>query len=91
MFQEFLQYLASQMAYRTPAKSKKTPDPKVFTGVANTTEDVHNALKAFAVALELKMTLNLDCYPTTDARIAYVFSRTSGLAQGHIVSKIQNK
>ena len=37
------------------------------------------------------MTLNLDRMPTPEARIAYIFSRTSGTAQGYIAPKIQAK
>ena len=37
------------------------------------------------------MALNLDRMPTSEVRIAYIFSRTSGTAQGYIASKIQAK
>ena len=35
------------------------------------------------------MTLNLDCVPTPEARIVYIFPRTSETAQNYIEHKIQ--
>ena len=40
------------------------------------------------IALNLKIALNTDCYPTEMSQIAYVFSHTSGIAQAYISAKI---
>ena len=87
-----LQTQASAQATRPSIiKSECTPDPEVFFGKGPSTEVVHERLKSFGIALDLKMTLNLDRMLTLEARIAYTFSRTSGTAQGYIAPKIQAK
>ena len=89
MFMQFLQTQASAQATRPSiTKSECTPDPEVFSGKGPPTEVIHECLESFEIALDLKMTLNLDRMPTPKARIAYTFSRTSGIAQGYIAPKI---
>ena len=89
---QFLQTQASAQATRPSiTKSKRTPDPEVFSGEGPSTEVIHERLESFGIALDLKMTLNLDHMPTPEARIAYTFSRTSKTAQGYITPKIQAK
>ena len=89
MFMQFLQTQASAQATRPSiTKSKCTPDPEVFSGEGPSTEVIHECLESLEIALDLKMTLNLDRMPTPEARIAYTFSRTSGIAQGYIAPKI---
>ena len=92
MLMQFLQTQASAQATRASIiKSKCTPDPEVFFGKGPSTEIIHECLEPFEIVLDLKMTLNLDRMPTPEARIAYNFSCTSGIAQGYIAPKIQAK
>ena len=58
-------------------------------GKGSSIEYIHERLETFGIALDLKMTLNLDRMPMPEAHIAYTFSRTSGTAQGYIAPKIQ--
>ena len=89
---QFLQTQASAQAIRPSiTKSERTPDPKVFSEERPSTEVIHECLEFFGIALDLKMTLNLDHMPTPEAHIAYTFSRTPGTAQGYIAPKIQAK
>ena len=89
---QFLQTQASAQATRPfITKSERTLDPEVFSGQGPSTEVIHERLKFFGIALDLKMTLNLDRMQTPEARIAYTFSRTSRTAQGYIAPKIQAK
>ena len=89
---QFLQTQAFAQATRPSiTKSEPTPDPEVFSGEGPSTEVIHERLEFFGIALDLKMTLNLDRMPTPEARIAYIFSRTSETAQGYIARKIQAK
>ena len=92
MFLQFLQTQATaQASQQSHTKLECTPDPEVFFGEGLSTEIIHERLESFGIALDLKMTLNLDCMPTPEARIAYTFSRTSRTAQGYIAPKIQAK
>ena len=92
MFMQFFQTQASAQATRPSiTKSECIPAPEVFFEEGPFTEIIHERLKSFGIALDLKITLNLDRMPTPEARIAYTFSRTSGTAQGYIASKIQAK
>ena len=80
---------ATQAAHASHAKSERSPDPEIFSGEGTSIEYIHERLESFGIALNLKMTLNLDRMPTLEARIAYTFSRTSSTAQGYIAPKIQ--
>ena len=89
---QFLQTQAFAQATRPSiTKSKCTPNLEVFFGERPSTEVIHERLESFGIALDLKMTLNLDFMPTPEACIAYTFSRTSGTAQGYVAPKIQAK
>ena len=89
---QFLQTQASAQATRPSiTKSECTLDPEVFSGEGPSPEVIHEHLEFFGIALDLTMTLNLDCMPTPEAHIAYIFSRTLGTYQGYIASKIQAK
>ena len=92
MFMQFLLTQASAQATKPSiTKSERTPDPEVFSSEGPSTEFIHEQLEFFGIALDLKLTLNLDCMPTPEARRAYTFSRTSRTAQGYIALKIQAK
>ena len=92
MFIQFLQTQASAQATRPSIiKSECTPDPEVFSREGPSTEVIHERLESFGIALDFKMTLNLDRMPIPEARIAYTFSRISGTAQGYIAPKFQAK
>ena len=89
---QFLQTQASAQATKPSiTKLEHTPDPEVFSKEGPSTEVIHERLESFGIALDLKITLNLDGMPTPKARITYTFSRTSGTAQGYIAPKFQAK
>ena len=92
---QFLQTQASAQATRPSiTKSEKTLQTlKFFLERGPSTKIIHERLESFEIALDLKMTLNLDRMPTPEASIAYTFShsRTSRTAQGYIAPKIQAK
>ena len=86
----FMEFLHTQTTAQAPhIMSERTPDPEVLSGEGYSTKQVHERLESFDIALNLKMTLNLDHMPTSEARIAYTFSQTSGTAQRYIAPKIQ--
>ena len=90
MFMEFLRTQTTvQATHASHAKSERSPDPEIFFGKEFFIEYIHEHLESFGIALDRKMTLNLDRMPMPEARIAYTFSRTSGTAQGYIAPKIQ--
>ena len=88
-----MEFLRSQTTVKAThafhAKSERSPDPESFSGERFSIEYIYEHLESFGTALDLKMTLNLDCTPTPEARIAYTFSCTSNIAQGYISPKIQ--
>ena len=88
MFTQFMHFTANNSHHAV--KSEKIPDPEIFTGTGDSIEDIHEKLETFVVSLTLKMKLNMDRFPTADARIAYTFSRTGDRAKGHIVTKVQS-
>ena len=79
----------AQVTHASHTKSERSPDPEIFSSERSSIEYIHERLESFGIALDLKITLNLDRMPTPEARIAYTFSRTSGSAQGYIAPKIQ--
>ena len=90
MFMEFLRtHTIAQATHRPHAKSERSLDTEIFSGKGSSIEYIHEHLESFGIALDLKITLNLDRMPTPEARIAYTFSCTSGTAQGYIAPKIQ--
>ena len=81
MFMQFLQTQASVPAPQALSiKSECTPDSKAFTRKGFFIEQIHEHFEIFRISFNFKMTLNLDCMPTSEVRIAYTFSRTSGTA-----------
>ena len=86
MFEQFLLYQATNTTSK--AKFEHTTNPEIFSGNGRNTELTHEKLEGFITALNLKMALNADCYPTEVSPIAYVFSHTSGSAQAYISAKI---
>jgi hypothetical protein len=61
-----------------PNKSTKIPDPPISTdGKAPTFEN-------WRLQMQGKLRVNSDYFPTEDARMTYVFSRTGGDAQAHL-------
>ena len=92
MFMQFLQTQASVPTSQAPnIRSKRTPDPEVFTEKKLSIKQIYEHFKTFEISLNFKMTLNLNRMPTLKARIAYTFSHASGTAQGYIAPKIQAK
>ena len=90
MFMDFLRtQTTTQATHASHAKSERSPDPEIFSGKGSSIEYIHERLESVGIALDLKMTLNLDRMPTSEARIVYTFSSTSGTAQGYIAPKIQ--
>ena len=88
MLTQFMHFTANNSHHAV--KSEKIPDPEIFTSTGDSIEDIHEKLETFVVSLTLKMKLNMDHFPTTDARVAYTFSRTGDRAKGHIVTKVQS-
>ena len=81
MFMEFLCTQTTAQATRAShAKYECSPDPEIFSGEGSSIEYIDERLEFFGIALDLKMTLNLDRMPAPEARIAYIFSCTSGTA-----------
>ena len=86
----FIEFLHIQTIAKAPyIKSQYTLDPKVFSGKRFSTEQVHKRLESSGIALDLKITLKLDCMLMPKTRIAYNFLHTSGTTQGYIAPKIQ--
>ena len=92
MFLQFVQTQDSVPALQAPnIKSKHTPDPEGFTGNKFSIKQIQKCLKIFRFHPNHKMTLNLNCKPTPEVRIAYIFSHTSETAQGYHAPKILGK
>ena len=89
--QFFCTQASAQATRPSITKSERNSDLEVSFGVEPFMEIIHECLESFGIALDPKITLNLDRTPTPEARIAYTFSRTSGTAQGYIAPKIQAK
>ena len=62
MFEQFLSYQAANTTSK--AKSECTADLEIFSGNGRNTKLTHEKLEGFITALNLKMALNADCYPT---------------------------
>ena len=74
MFVQFLQTQASVPAPQAShIKSECTLDPEVFTKKESSIEQVYECLETFRISLNFKITLNLDCMPTPETHIAYIF------------------
>ena len=61
-----------------PTKSAKIPDPPILTDGKDPT------FESWKLQIRGKLRVNADHFPTDKARMAYVFSRTGGDAQGHL-------
>ena len=89
MFMKFLcTQTTAQATHASHTKFERSLNPEIFSEEGSSIEYIYKRLETFGIALNLKMTLNLDRMPTPEARIAYTFSRTSGTAQGYIAPKI---
>ena len=61
MFMEFLcTQTTAQATHTSNAKSERSPDPEIFSGEGSSIEYIHEHLEPFGIALNLKMTPNLD-------------------------------
>src|SRR5208282_1038808 len=78
VLQAFTQRLARDDTPTTSAKSAKIPDPPVLTDGKDPTFD------NWKIQITGKLQVNSDHFATEQARITYVFSRTSGNAQKHL-------
>jgi hypothetical protein len=61
-----------------PTKSIKIPDPPILTDGKDPT------FENWKLQIRGKLRVNADYFPTNEARMTYVFSRTGGDAQGHL-------
>ena len=62
-------------------RSAKIPDPPVFSDGMDPTWETWNK------AIREKLLVNEDYYPSSDAQIAYIYSRISGTAVEHLLSR----
>ena len=62
MFEQFLSYQATNTISK--AKSKHTTNPEIFSGNGRNIKLTHKKLEGFITALDLKIALNADHYPT---------------------------
>jgi hypothetical protein len=65
----------------TTKYSKKRPDPPVFTN------GVDPVFESWKIQMQAKLRANADHYPTEEDKMEYVFSRTLGDAQKHLLPK----
>jgi hypothetical protein len=63
------------------SKSAKIPDPPLLTDGTKPT------FKSWKLQMKGKLRVNSDYFPSSDARMAYVFSRTRGDAQKHLLPR----
>jgi Zinc knuckle len=61
--------------------SKKRPDPPVFT------DGVDPTFESWRIQIQAKLRANADHYPTEEDKMEYVFSRTGGDAQKHLLPR----
>jgi hypothetical protein len=62
--------------------SKRRPDPPVFTN------GVDPVFESWKIQMQAKLRANADHYPTEEDKMEYVFSRTLGDAQKHLLPRI---
>ena len=68
--------------YSGPVKySKKRPDPPVFTNGIDPT------FESWRIQMQAKLRANTDHYPTEEDKMEYLFSRTLGDAQKHLLPR----
>jgi hypothetical protein len=61
--------------------SKKRPDPPIFT------DGVDPTFESWKIQIQAKLRANTDHYPTEEDKMEYVFSRTLGDAQRHLLPR----
>jgi hypothetical protein len=61
--------------------SKKRPDPPIFT------DGVDPTFESWKIQMQAKLRANTDHYPTEEDKMEYVFSRTLGDAQKHLLPR----
>ena len=61
--------------------SKKRPDPPVFTDGADPT------FESWKIQMQAKLRANADHFPSEEDKMEYLFSRTSGDAQKHLLPR----
>jgi len=61
--------------------SKKRPDPPLFT------DSVDPTFESWKIQIQAKLRANADHYPTEEDKMEYVFSRTLGDAQKHLLPR----
>ena len=61
--------------------SKKRPDPPTFTN------GVDPVFESWKIQMQAKLRANVDHYPTEEDKMEYIFSRTLGDAQKHLLPK----
>jgi hypothetical protein len=64
-----------------PARSEKIPNPPMSSGS-------RSGLPAFVATIRLKMQINVDRFPTPQARLTYLFSRLDGSAKQQILPMV---
>ena len=69
--------------YNDTKYSKKRPDPPVFTN------GVDPVFESWQIQTQAKLRANADHYPTEEDKMEYVFSRTLGDAQKHLLPKFE--
>jgi len=68
--------------YSGPEKySRKRPDPPIFTDGADP------SFESWKIQIQAKLRANTDHYPTDEDKMEYVFSRTLGDAQRHLLPR----
>ena len=61
--------------------SRKRPDPPVFT------DGVDPTFESWKIQVQAKLRANTDHFPTEEDKMEYLFSRTLGNAQRHLLSR----
>jgi hypothetical protein len=61
--------------------SKKRPDPPIFT------DGIDPVFESWKIQIQAKLRANADYYPMEEDKMEYVFSRTLGAAQKHLLPK----
>ena len=61
--------------------SRKRPDPPVFT------DGVDPTFESWKIQVQAKLRANTDYFPTEEDKMEYVFSRTLGDAQKHLLPR----
>jgi hypothetical protein len=65
--------------------SKKRPDPPIFT------DGVDPTFESWKIQMQAKLRANTDHYPTEEDKMEYMFSRTLGDAQRHLLPRFDEE